>query len=82
MMSPCMSYYYIIQACVNFDTTVGTWLVLEEHYIMLLRSIPWLFLSVVAFTAYSIYASIFVARFFTVRYLVKLLDKLGRTILF
>lgn len=42
---------------------------LELHYIMLLLSVLCFYLSVLVFTAYSIYASVFVTKSFTVRYL-------------
>jgi hypothetical protein len=40
---------------------------LELHYIMLLLSVLCFYLSVLVFTAYSIYSSIFVTKSFTVR---------------
>lgn len=42
---------------------------MEQHYTMLLLSVLCFFLSVFAFTAYNIYASVFVTKSFTVRYL-------------
>jgi hypothetical protein len=42
---------------------------MEQHYIMLLLSVLCFYLSVLAFTAYSIYASVFVTKSFTVPYL-------------
>ena len=42
---------------------------MEQHYMVLLLSVLCFFLAVFAFTAYSIYASVFVLKTFTVRYL-------------
>jgi hypothetical protein len=42
---------------------------MEQHYTVLLLSVLCFFLAVFAFTAYSIYASVFVLKSFTVRYL-------------
>jgi hypothetical protein len=44
-------------------------LAMEQHYIMLLLSVLCFYLSVLAFTAYNIYTSVFVTKSFTVRYL-------------
>ena len=39
---------------------------MEQHYTMLLFSILCFYLALLAFTAYSIYASVFVAKSFTI----------------
>jgi hypothetical protein len=68
---PCTPHHYIVHARVSLlrHDSEDMARALEEHYTVLLLSILCFFLSVVAFTAYSIYASVFVAKFFTVRYL-------------
>ena len=42
---------------------------MEQHYAVLLLSVLHFFLSVLTFTAYSIYASVMVTKLFTVPYL-------------
>jgi len=41
---------------------------MEQHYTMLLSSVFCFYLALLTFTAYSIYASVFVAKSFTIRY--------------
>ena len=41
---------------------------MEQHYTMLLLSVLCFYLALLGFTAYSIYASAFVTKSFTIRY--------------
>lgn len=50
---------------------------MEQHYTVLLLSVLCFILSVFAFTSYSIYASVFVTKVFTVRYLFFVMAAVG-----
>jgi len=59
-----------IRDSLESDTAVASMArAMEQHYTVLLLSVLCFFLAVFAFTAYSIYASVFVLKSFTVRYL-------------
>jgi len=53
---------------------------MEQHYTFLLLSVLCFFLSLLAFTGYSIYASVFVVPSFTIRYLFFSMAAAGLTI--